>query len=177
MDINFFLDLAKFLFVLLASQQLGKLVQRAHLPAISGFIIVGVVAGPYLLNYLDEDVISEFSFTYTFTLPFIGLAAGAELVFSELQKDFKRLLILAASIVFFGLLIGATSLLLLVKAGFIPFEVSLRFKEAFSISILGAVILIATSPSSAIAVIKEVKAAGRFTQVVLGITLLMDSVA
>ena len=45
-----------------------------------------------------------------------------------------------------------------------------------SAAILLGVIMVARSPSAAIAMIDELKAKGRFTQLILGVTVLMDVV-
>ena len=42
--------LAAFVFVVLASKQIGALFAKIHLPLISGFIFAGIVAGPFVLG-------------------------------------------------------------------------------------------------------------------------------
>ena len=58
----------------------------------------------------------------------------------------------------------------------IPFMVGLPEKEVLAIALLGATIMIARSPSSALAIIKELRARGPFTHKVLGATVLKDAV-
>ena len=49
-------------------------------------------------------------------------------------------------------------------------------REVLAVAMLGATIMIARSPSSALAIIKELRAHGPFTHKVLGATVLMDAV-
>jgi len=59
---------------------------------------------------------------------------------------------------------------------FIPFVREMSFGGRIAVSILAGSILVARSPSSAIAVINELRARGPFTQTVLGVTVIMDGV-
>jgi Kef-type K+ transport system membrane component KefB len=64
----------------------------------------------------------------------------------------------------------------LVLARFIPFIQGMSAPAVFAVALLGATIMVARSPSSAYAIIKELRARGPFTQTVLGVTVLMDAV-
>lgn len=57
---------------------------------------------------------------------------------------------------------------------YLPFAEGMHTTERIALSILGATILLALSPPSAIAVIKETGASGPFTSAVPGITVSMD---
>jgi Trk K+ transport system NAD-binding subunit/Kef-type K+ transport system membrane component KefB len=63
---------------------------------------------------------------------------------------------------------------LFVLTGIIPFTADAPFSSRVAIAILGATILLALSPASTIAVIKETRAKGSFTKTVLGVTVTMD---
>ena len=59
---------------------------------------------------------------------------------------------------------------------YLPFTAGFGSNQIWAISLLTGTILVARSPSAAIAIINELKAKGPFTQTVLGVTVLMDIV-
>ena len=67
-----------------------------------------------------------------------------------------------------------SALALFLLAGAIPFMAELPTPARLAIALMGAAILVARSPSSAIAIINELRARGPFTRLVLGVTVTMD---
>ena len=67
------------LIVVFASQKIGDLFSQFKLPLISGFLAAGVIAGPFVLDFVHTDNIPQFKFLGQIALAFIGFAAGAEL--------------------------------------------------------------------------------------------------
>ena len=59
---------------------------------------------------------------------------------------------------------------------FIPLVNEMPVIGKVAVSLLAGSILVARSPSSAIAIIKELRAKGPFTQTALGVTVIMDAV-
>jgi Kef-type K+ transport system membrane component KefB len=59
-------------------------------------------------------------------------------------------------------------------ADFIPFMQDLPASNRLAVALLGGAILVARSPSSAIAIVNELRARGPFTQTVLGVTMVTD---
>ena len=70
--------------------------------------------------------------------------------------------------------IGSAAFILL--KDMIPFMAPLPPNRGPGRRLLGSTIMIARSPSSALAIIKELRARGPFTHKVLGATILMDAV-
>lgn len=158
----------------LAAQQLGVRASRVGLPLISGFILLGVIAGPYALQLLSAHETIYLQLVDAIALPFIALAAGAELRVDVLRRRLRgifTIISVLAATVFVGGVVG-----MLLLGDLIAFADQLPFAQQIAIALLGGTILVAISPSAAIAVIKEVRAKGAFTQTALGVTILMDSV-
>lgn len=171
---DFLIALASFALIILASREIGKQSIYVGVPLISGFILTGVLAGPYVLGLLTAEVARELQLIDGFALPFIALAAGAEINFRQLKSSLRRILTILSCIIATVVLIGSTGILLLRE--FIPFTHNFRFQELIAVAFLGSTILAAKSPSSTIAVVKELRAKGPFTQTVLGVTIVMDAV-
>ena len=173
MDIQFLaVSLASFLFIALAAYQIGKLATYFHLPLISGYLLAGILAGPFIFRFIETMNVEALRFLDETALAFIAFAAGSEMALDELRGRYRSIgwntitQILAVYI-----LCGAAILLL---ADFIPFMRDLTPAGRIAAALLGGTILAARSPSSAIAIINEMRARGPFTKTVLGVTLVKD---
>jgi len=166
--------LVALLIIVFAAQKMGNLFSQLKLPLISGFLTAGVVAGPFVLGFVHTDNIPQFLFLGQIALAFIGFAAGAELELQVIRGYFRSIISTIGAQVIAVLAIGITAFILI--QDMIPFMEVLPQKEVLAIAMLGATIMIARSPSSALAIIKELRAHGPFTHKILGATVLMDAV-
>ncbi len=158
----------------LAAKEIGKCSLWIGLPLISGFLLTGVLAGPYGLGMLSADGISYLRFIDEISLAFIAFAAGSELELAHVRSSLRTILSILLGLTIVVLSMGTVAYLLL--ADYIPFMRSMSSGAVLSVSLIGATIMVARSPSSALAIIKELRARGPFTQTVLGVTVLMDAV-
>lgn len=159
-------------FVLLLAYISSKLFEAIKLPLISGYIIAGIMAGPYICNFLTTDMVSRLRLVDDLALSFIALTAGGELRLQALQKQgrlivFNIILQTAAIFLFVFLFILLTGRLF-------SFTSNLTSYQLIVIALLLGIICIARSPSSAIAIISETRASGPFSDTVLGVTVVMD---
>lgn len=122
----------------------------------------------------SKEAIGHLEIVDAVALPFIAFAAGAELHLDELQRKLKSLTIVLICLAVSA--VSITSLGLILLADHLPFLESNRLVEVIFIALMGGSVLASKSPSSTIAQIKELKARGSFTQLILGVTVLMDSV-
>lgn len=60
------------------------------LPQITGYLVSGIVCGPYLLGILSTESVVDLNVIEGACLSIIGLAAGAELHLSELSRSKKQ---------------------------------------------------------------------------------------
>ena len=160
--------------VVLAARQMGDLFFRFRLPLISGFLFAGIIAGPFLLDFIHTENIPQFVLLDELALAFIAFAAGAELELQVVRGYLRSIVAIIVGQVIVVLAIGIMTFLFIRQ--WIPFMAELPQLEALAVALLGATIMIARSPSSALAVIKELRARGPFTHKVLGATVLKDAV-
>lgn len=160
--------------IVLAAQKIGNFFAQFNLPLISGFLFTGIITGPFVLDFIHSENLPQFLILDEMALAFIAFAAGAELELHVLRGYFRSIVSLISGLVVAVLTIGVTAFILI--KDLIPFMTSLPQGEVFAIALLGATIMIARSPSSALAIIKELRARGPFTHKVLGATVLMDAV-
>lgn len=161
-----------FLFVALASHRIGKWFSAVGLPYITGYLLTGMVAGPFVLGILPSESVSDLRFIDEISLAVIAFVAGNELYIKEIRSRLRSISFVTAMVVIVGLTLIGIALFLL--TGVIPFLEGVSFTSRVAIAILGATILLALSPASTIAVIKETRAKGAFTKTVLGVTVTMD---
>jgi len=165
-------SLASFAFITLAAYQIGQLSTRLHLPLISGYLLAGLLAGPFILQFVRPENVEILRFLDEVSLAFIAFAAGSEMALDELRGRYRSIgwntLTQIASIYIFC---GVAVFLL---ADQIPFMQDLTTAGKAAVSLLAGTILAARSPSSAIAIINEMRARGPFTKGVLGVTLVKD---
>ena len=161
-----------FALVALASNDIGQWFSRYKLPLITGFLFTGALAGPYALDLLTKDMTAGLGFVDQISLAIIAFAAGSELYLKEIRSRLRSILTTAAALVVCTFCLGTLGVFLL--ADFVPFLADQSGSARFAVAILGGAILVARSPSSAIAIVNELRARGPFTQTTLGVTVLID---
>jgi Kef-type K+ transport system membrane component KefB len=167
-------NLASFSIIGLASRQIGHFLSRARLPLISGFLFTGIVVGPYFLGLIPAEAVENLRFIDEMALAFIAFAAGAELDVKELRNQLRSITSVTTGLVLATFTLGTLTILTL--AEYIPFMQAMPLTWRIAVALLGGAILVARSPSSAIAIVSELRAKGPFTRTVLGVTVIMDVV-
>ena len=171
---NTLVILAGFVLLALASRQIGRYLTRFKLPLISGFLLAGILIGPYGFGFIETTDLESLKIIDEVALAFIAFAAGSELYLRELRSRLKSILSISAGIVLAVSILVFIALFLMSEA--VPFMQPFSITGRLAIATLAAAILVARSPSSAIAIVNELRARGPFTQTVLGVTVVMDFV-
>jgi len=161
-----------FLIVAIASNQIAKVFQKIRFPLITGFIITGIIAGSSLLNFITPKALENLNFLNEIALSIIAFSAGAELYLDDLRSRLNSIkwMTIGQLVITFAL----SSITIFFIADNIPFMSEMDVSSKVAVSILFGTIFVARSPSSAIAVINEMRANGPFTKTVMGVTVLKD---
>lgn len=165
---------ACFVIIAVASKQIGQSLTKTGLPLISGFLLTGVVAGPYILDLISVEAAMNLRFVDEISLGFIAFAAGGELYLKELKTRLKTIAWVTTGLVVCTF--SLTGLTFFFLSDLIPFMKTMPMAAKVAVSILAGAIMVARSPSSAIAIVNELRAKGLFTQTALGVTIIMDVV-
>jgi len=163
-----------FFIVALASRQIGKWFSKAKLPLITGFLFVGILTGPYILNIIPVLAVNKLKFIDELALAFIAFSAGSELVVRQIKSRLKTIRYVTIGLVLSTFCISSFTFYLLSEI--IPVIKSMPGAHRAAASLLVGAIMVARSPSSAIAVVNELRAKGPFTKTALGVTVIMDVV-
>lgn len=161
-----------FIWILFASDYLAKYFQKIRLPLITGFIVTGIIAGPQVLDLIRADGLQKLDFINDVSLAFIALAAGAELYLKEIRHRVRSIMWNTFGQLVVTFVLSATAVYFI--ADLIPFMKEMTMGAKIGVAILAGTIFVARSPSSAIAVISEMRAKGPFTQTAISVTVLKD---
>ena len=164
--------LASFGLLAVASERIGVAFRRFGLPTITGYLFAGAIAGSFALDLIPSSASEQLRFVDEISLAVIAFVAGSELYLKEIKPRLRPILGIASGIIAVTYVVLAVGVFLL--TGLISFTSDLGDGARLATALLGAAVLLALSPPSTIAVIKELSARGRFTRTVLGVTVTMD---
>jgi Kef-type K+ transport system membrane component KefB len=159
-------------FILVFAYLFGSHLKRLSLPLITGFILAGILCGPYVLKFITPSDVQDLDLLDGLALSLIALTAGGEMNIKRLKGRFKSI----SAIVFFQTFIVLLGFVLLGFFGrsFISFLEEGTFFQVFAFSLLLGTLSTPTSPATTIAIITETKASGKYTDLVLGSAVVKD---
>jgi Kef-type K+ transport system membrane component KefB len=161
---------------LAAGLLLSRFVKPLKLPAVTGYLVAGILVGPYLLGavgvpglgFSSREQLGGMGILSDVALGFIAFAIGNEFRLSQLKKTGRQATIVG--------ILQALAATLCVDAVLIVFH--LFFPEHLSLPAaltLGA-IASATAPAATLMVVRQYKAKGPLTDILLPIVALDDAV-
>jgi len=167
-----FVYLGAFGIVAVAARKVAGVFQTLKLPLITGFLVIGLISGPEVLNLIEKEALPNLSFLNDIALAFIAFAVGSELYLKDLRSRMKSIISMTVTQMIVTFILVSLSMFLLLEI--IPFASEMKLAARIAISMLAGTIAIARSPASAIAIINELRARGPFTQTALGVTVIKD---
>lgn len=141
----------------------GRAVKFIKLPNVTGYLIGGLLIGPYCLGILPMEMMEDLNLVSEAALGFIAFVIGGEFKFSYLKKVGITPIIIA-------LLEAAT-------ASICVFITLVIFGFGFSLALLLGAIAAATAPAATIMVVNQYKAKGPVTDTLLSVVAIDDAVA
>jgi Trk K+ transport system NAD-binding subunit/Kef-type K+ transport system membrane component KefB len=172
MDFHLLVLLVGFAIVAIAGNQIAKVFQKLKFPLITGLIITGIIAGSSILKFIPSKTLPELNFLNEIALAIIAFSAGSELYLKELRSRINSIkwMTIGQLVVTFSL----SAVVIYTASSYIPFMAPLSSEVKWIVAVLFGVIFVARSPSSAIAVINELRANGPFTKTAMGVTVVKD---
>ncbi len=161
---------------LLAGLLLSRLAKLAQLPAVTAYLVAGILVGPYCLGAFDIDglgftsmeKIHGFSVLCDVALGFIAFSIGNEFRLSQLKKIGKQATIVG--------IFQAVVTTLLVDAALLLLHLAMPDKLPLEAAIVLGAIASATAPAATLMVVKQYKAKGPVTDILLPVVALDDAV-
>lgn len=163
-------------FALLAGLLLTRVFKPFKLPAVTAYLIAGVLIGPYCLGsfqieglgFTSMEEVSQLAIISEVALGFIAFSIGNEFRLEELKKTGKQALVIG--------IFQALAATLIVNLAL--FGIRLLMPDKLSVAqiiTLGA-IATATAPAATLMVVRQYKAKGPLTSLLLPIVALDDAV-
>lgn len=142
----------------------GKIVKFLHLPNVTGYLVVGIIVGPYCTGFITADVVNHFrSVISDVALGFIAFSIGEEFSIRYLKNVGKSPVIIA-------LFEGLTATML-VDVALLIYGCDLPLALA-----IGS-IASATAAASTLMIVKQYKSKGPVTNTLLPVVAMDDAVA
>ena len=161
---------------LLAGLMLSRLAKLVKLPAVTAYLIAGILVGPYCLGafgvsglgFISLDNVKQYKLLCDIALGFIAFSIGNEFRMSQLKKIGKQATIIG--------IFQAVVATLLVDAALIIVHLILGDKFPLPVAIVLGAIASATAPAATLMVVKQYKAKGPLTDILLPVVALDDAV-
>lgn len=140
-----------------------RLMKVIGLPNVTGYLIVGLIIGPYMLGIIDEPTLNSLGIVSSLALGFIAFSIGVEFKIRHIKEIGKS----AITITMFQALLATlfVDVALLISIPSMPAEAI----------VLGA-IATATAPAATLMVVRQYKAKGIVTGTLLPVVALDDAV-
>lgn len=161
-------------FVLLASSVAGSLAATVRLPKITGFLVVGIVAGPSVLALIPWEALTALRLIDRFALALIAMLAGGELKLQALRPAARSIIFTTLAVV--GVVWVGMTLAFIPVANLLPFLDDFGLLEILAVGSLVGIWAANSSPDLTVAVIEETGSKGPLTDVILGVTIVKDVV-
>lgn len=149
--------------LLIAGLLCGRLVKLIKLPNVTGYLIAGLVLGPYVTKVIPLDVVKNFDIISEMALSFIAFTIGCGFKRSYLKKVGMTPVVIA---IFESLVAVFAVQGVLIAAGFDK-----------QLSIMLGAIAAATAPAATLMVIKQYGAKGPVTDTLVSVVAIDDAVA
>ena len=160
---------------LLVGLLLSRLAKYVQLPAVTAYLIAGVLIGPFCLGAIGvdgigitENVVDRLGIISDVALGFIAFAMGNEFRLAQLKKIGKQ-----ATVVGVFQAVFTTAV---VDAFLIGLHFLMPDKFSLSAAIVLGAIATATAPAATLMVVRQYKAKGKLTDILLPVVALDDAV-
>ncbi len=179
MDISIFLYIACFLLVALLSTRLMKIIK---LPNVTGFIITGIIMGPFVFgllfnNFTYDNIDNSSIYKFVNSLSWVSQVALGFIAFS-IGTSFKRQTIKSVGkrVVVITILEALGASILVIASLFVLYAIS-QGKIKIELVLTLSAIASATAPAATLMVIKQYKAEGPLVNTLLPVVALDDAAA
>lgn len=165
---NLLVDLLLLAISIVIAYFAGKLVSKAKLPAILGWLITGIVIGPHALNILRTSIMDSSWFGMTehiFECTF-GLMIGTEMIWADMKKAGSQIVVTTITESLGTFIVVSLVFGIIFAFADIPIYLAFMFGG----------IALATAPAPSLSVVTSLKADGPVTRTLIPMAALDDLV-
>lgn len=161
---------------LLAGLMMTRAFKPLKLPSVTAYLIAGVLIGPYCIGALGIDgvgfatsaAVEKLGMVSDVALGFIAFSIGNEFILSDLKKTGKQALVIG--------ILQALAAMVLVDVALVALHFIMPDKLSVAQAITLGAIATATAPAATLMVVRQYKAKGPLTKLLLPIVALDDAV-
>jgi Kef-type K+ transport system membrane component KefB len=159
-------------FALVAAALAGTLLEKLRLPRVTGYLLFGMLCGPYLGNIITRPMARELQIINGLAVTLIAFIAGLEMNLERLAPRLRAMLRL-----------GGTTMALMYVALFVLFWITwpwlriapdLTGLQRFAVAALLTTLVASFSPTVTIALIAESRASGPLSELTLAVVVFAD---
>jgi len=148
--------------ILLTGLLAQKLLRRVKFPAVTAYLLLGILVGPYMLNFVPNQILNASGLVSNIALGFIAFTLGENFSLSNLRKLGKSV---------FWISIGEVTF----SWALVTFCLHFFLNQPLYLSLLFGAIAPATAPAATIMIIREYKTRGPMTDTILGVVAIDDA--
>ena len=161
---------------LIAGLLLSRLTKKLDLPAVTAYLVAGILVGPCCLGalgikgigFIDQDYVESLSIICDVALGFIAFSIGNEFRLNQLKKIGRQATIVG--------ILQAVITSLVVDAALIGLHFAFPHVLTIEAAIILGAIASATAPAATLMVVRQYKAKGTVTDMLLPVVALDDAV-
>ena len=164
---------------LIAGLMLSRLAKKVQLPAVTAYLVAGILIGPYLLGKVwipgadihlgfCPDDFDKYKLLSDVALGFIAFAIGNEFRLATLKKTGRQATVIG--------IVQAVATTLLVDAALIGLHFLMPEVLPLPVAVVLGAVASATAPAATLMVVRQYKAKGPLTDILLPIVALDDAV-
>jgi Kef-type K+ transport system membrane component KefB len=161
-------------FALIAAVLAGELVERLSLPRVSGYLLLGLLCGPYVGQLITAPMARDLQLFNGIAVALIAFIAGLEINVQRLRPKAREIGALAAGV------LGVMYLVILPVTWLawpcLPIAPDASGAARIAMALVLTVVVISFSPTVTISVVAENRARGPFTELVLALVIFADLV-
>lgn len=159
-------------FALIAAALAGELFERLRLPRVTGYLLFGMICGPYLANIITRPMARELQLINGLAVVLIAFIAGLEINFRRLRPQLRAIFQL-----------GAVTMVTLYVVSFATFWFAwpwlgiapeLSGVRKIAVAAVLSTVVASFSPTVTIALIAESRASGPLSELTLALVILAD---
>ncbi len=140
---------------------LGKLAEKINIPAVTGYIVAGILVGP-VFHLVTEEITDGLKIISNIAIGFIAYSIGMELWIPKYKNSAKEILIV--------------TFVQAIMTTLVVFLALVIFKQSLAVALLLSSIACATAPAPLMMIIKRYNASGKLTDTILPVVGLDDGV-
>lgn len=161
---------------LISGLLLSRLAKLVNLPAVTAYLVAGILIGPFCLGrlgieglgFISDEWVHNFTIICDLALGFIAFAIGNEFRLSQLKKIGRQATIIG--------ILQAVLATVLVDIVLIALHFAMPDVLTIPVAITLGAVAAATAPAATLMVVKQYKAKGPVTSVLLPVVALDDAV-